>query len=242
MARIEGMMEALIQDRGIGLTPRGSMERDESISDGFHTDSGYPAPMEAYAANLVPVRPQHGFAHDSPDLRPRHSISRPSPPSSDQPGTIRVGGHQVAFPSPSDYRKYLDYFFADINPAHPCVNEAEFRTRSEQMLVSTIIHISEIGFLALNYIIFACIDILVDTTPPGVTSKPAGWLWFQIADDLVGKRKLSGRGDLSLIQFLIYEVSLFRIVVTAASPTSSCRMQHRRTQVEMLGSSSQCSP
>jgi hypothetical protein len=196
MARIESMMEALVQDRGIGITPRGSIEREEAISDGFET----------FGANLVPGK-QTAFPFDSPDSRHRLSISSPS--GSELTASIRIGSKTLAFPNTSDYQKYVNLLFTDVNPYNPCVNEGEFRARGEQMLVSRVIHPSEVSFLALNYILFACVDILFDVTPPGVNSKPPGWHWFQIADELVGKRKLSGRGDLGLIQFLLWEVRMF---------------------------------
>lgn len=204
MARIENMMEALVQDRGIGITPRGSIERDGSGSDGFQTDTTYQTPMDAFSANLVPVR-QHDYMQDSPESRRRNSIG--SPPSSEPAPTIRFGSRSLLFPSPFNYQKYVDYFFSDVNPCHPCVNEAEFRSRSEQMLVSRHIHASEVSFLALNYMIFACVDVLVDTTPVGMGTKLPGWQWYQLADELIGKRKLSGRADVTLVQSLIWEVS-----------------------------------
>ncbi|KAF2472467.1 uncharacterized protein BDR25DRAFT_302638 [Lindgomyces ingoldianus] len=210
MARIEGMMEALIQERGgSGVSTRGSMEREDMAGDGFQSDAAFHAPMETFSANLASVRQQLGFMQEMPtytETRSRPSVSAASPSGNTESlSSVRVGLRCLAFPSPADFQKYIDFFFADINLCLPCVNEAEFRARSEKMLISRIIHNSDISFLALNYIIFACSDVLVDTAPSSVNGKPAGWKWFQTADELVGKRKFCGRGDLSLIQFLVYE-------------------------------------
>jgi hypothetical protein len=208
MARMEGMMEVLIQERGGGTTPRGSIEREEAFVDGFHGDTALHPPIEAFSANLAAVRQQLGFPLESPELRTRQSISAVSPSSStESTSSIRVGSRNLPFPNQNDYQKYVDYFFSSITPYYPCVNEAEFRARSESMLATRVINASDVSFLALNYIIFSCADIMVDTTNPGATTKPPGWQWFQTADQLVGKRKVSGRGDLSLIQFLIWEAS-----------------------------------
>jgi hypothetical protein len=208
MARMEGMMEVLIQERGIGTTPRGSIEREEAFVDGFHGDTALHPPIEAFSANLAAVRQQLGFPPESPESRTRQSISAVSPSSStESTSTIRLGSRNLPFPNQNDYQKYVDYFFSSITPYYPCVNEAEFRVRSESMLATRVINASDISFLALNYIIFSCADILVDTTNPGTVTKPPGWQWFETADQLVGKRKVSGRGDLSLIQFLIWEAS-----------------------------------
>ncbi|PSN75475.1 hypothetical protein BS50DRAFT_671616 [Corynespora cassiicola Philippines] len=206
MARIEGMMESLIHDRSVAFTPRGSMERDEAMSV---SESLYHAPLEPFNPQLASQRPSLSFPRDSPE-RIRHSMSATSPSSSaDSVATIRVGPRSLAFPSPVDYAKYIDFYFADINPTHPCINEADFRARSERVLGARSIHPTDVCFLALNYIVFAVSDILVDATPPGVNSRPPGWQWFQLADELVGKRQLSGRSDLSLIQFLIWEAFYF---------------------------------
>jgi hypothetical protein len=58
----------------------------------------------------------------------------------------------------------------------------------------------------LNYVLFACTDILVQVSPFQEKSTLPGWRWYRAADDLMQKRRISGRGDLSLAQFLVYEV------------------------------------
>lgn len=118
---------------------------------------------------------------------------------------IRIGSRTLPFPSPHEYRRYLDFFFNDINACHPCINEGDFRVRSEKMLANQQLQRNESCFLALHYIVFACCDILQDFTPPEETRYSPGWMWYNAADELVGRTKFNGQGDLSLIQFLIFE-------------------------------------
>ena len=219
MARMESMMEALIQERGIATTPRGSIEREDAFIDGFHGDTALHPPIEAFSANLAAVRQQLGFPPESPESRIRQSISAASPSNSAEPMyTIRVGPRNFAFPSPGDYQKYIDFFFSSMTPYYPCVNETEFRMLGESVLATRVVNAAEISFLALNYIIFSCADIMVDTTSLGAITKPAGWQWYQLADQLVGKRKVSGQGDLVLIQFLIWEVSIVQHLLGRIEP------------------------
>jgi hypothetical protein len=230
MARIEGMMEALIQDRGIttSLTPRRSLEpsleREDALNnEGYQADTGLQPPIETFSANLAPVRQQLGFLADSPEpQRSAPSMAVPTPLSNADPtSTIRVGSRVLSFPSPADYQRYLDYFFADAHWLYPCINEVEFRLRSEQMLAARVVHANDICFLGLNYVIFASMDALTDTTPPEISRPPPGWHWFLLSDEVIGKRKLTGRGDLSLIQFLIWSVSIslsqLQLVLMASS-------------------------
>lgn len=204
MARLEGMMETLIQERAATLTPRGSMERDEAVSDSVQSDIVMLPAGDAFNPSLPRVR-HSSFKVESPE-RIRHSLSGGSPQSSaDFPSAIRMGSKSFAFPTPVDYQKYLDFFFNDLNPYYPCVNEAEFRMRSDKMLATRPLPANDICFLALHYVIFACVDIAGETSN-AAHNKPPGWQWFQLASDLVGNRVLSGHGDLSLVQTTILEV------------------------------------
>jgi hypothetical protein len=134
-------------------------------------------------------------------------IASSSGSSREPASTIRVGARSLPFPSRVEYAKYIDFFFEDINPCHSVINESEFRIRSNKLLAIESVGRSDVCFLALNYIIFASSDLLVDTTPATEKSRLPGCQWFLAANELVGKRKISGRGDLSLIQFLMFEVS-----------------------------------
>jgi hypothetical protein len=134
-------------------------------------------------------------------------VSSPTGSAREPASTIRVGVRSLPFPSRVEYVKYIDFFFEDINPCHSVVNESEFRMRSSKLLASESVERSDVCFLALNYIIFASSDLLLDITPATEKKRMPGWQWFLAADELVGKRKISGRGDLSLIQFLMFEVS-----------------------------------
>jgi hypothetical protein len=194
MARIESMMESLVQERALTVTPGGSMERDDIISD------------ELFTSHF-----SHGRRASSKLECPEWTRPSTSAPSlsnrADSPATVRLGSTNLLFPRPFDYQKYIDFLFHDLSPYYPCINEADFRMRSEQMLAAPVIHNSDTCFLALHYMIFACSDIAVDSFPVGVNPKPPGWQWFNAADDLVRQRELSGRADMSLIQYLVLKVS-----------------------------------
>lgn len=118
---------------------------------------------------------------------------------------IRIGSRTLPFPAPNAYRSYLDFFFQDINACHPCINEADFRSRSDKLISSNRLDPRESLFLALHYIMFACADVLIDFARPEDMRPCPGWNWYQAADELIGRTKFSGQGDLSLIQFLILE-------------------------------------
>lgn len=73
------------------------------------------------------------------------------------------------------------------------------------MVTSSYLDRRDSCFLALHYIIFAVADMLVDISAPEDRPRTPGWKWWLAADELVGKQKISGRGDLSLVQFLVFE-------------------------------------
>ncbi|KAF2650348.1 hypothetical protein K491DRAFT_608984 [Lophiostoma macrostomum CBS 122681] len=207
MARIEGMMESLIQDRYAGMNPRSSSEIEDVTMDEYNGEAMAQANMDAFAASLVPVRAP-------PPAIPRHVAHLPQHQSvpannafdrvEDAP-TVRHGGRDLHFPDPEDYQRYISAFFRDLNKYYPCVNETLFRSQSDAMLASTTINDDYTCHLALTYIIFACMDVLGDAARSGLRGRPAGWQWFQLADGLVDKRKFSGRGDLGLVQCLVFQ-------------------------------------
>ncbi|KAF2870375.1 fungal-specific transcription factor domain-containing protein [Massariosphaeria phaeospora] len=206
MARIEGMMESLVQDRAGNMTPGGSMEREDTASDYYQADGALHVPVDMFHANLSSSKNHFSFPHESPD-HARPSLSAASPLNSAELHTLQLDEQTLPFPSPLEYQKYVDFFFANINPYTPCVNEAEYRARNERMLLASVVHASEASFLALNYIMFACSDFLADMAPPDTQSKPPGWQWLELADEIIGKRTVRGQGDLCLLQCLIYEAS-----------------------------------
>jgi len=177
-------------------------------------DTTFEAPLSALNANLESVKAQLGLQdstrtarlsvssqHESPDQQ----ITSPSIALSEPVRGLRVGSRFLPFPSPRDYSEYIDFFFEDINPCHSCVNEAAFRQSNKKLRRCIFARGDDICFLALNYIIFACADILRNVEPVQQPLPCPGWNWFLAADSLLGKRKLSGQADLCLIQFLIYE-------------------------------------
>lgn len=178
-------------------------------------ESTFQAPLDVFNNNLAGVRAQLGFSPNAESHVSTTSPAQPSPEAFSTPNggftsqrlsTIRVGSRKLPFPSEDDYRRYIEFFFDDINACHPCVNEADFRARSEKLLTIAGPNI-DTHLLALNYSIFACTDILVDMSPNDQMRQPPGWQWFLAADSLVGKRKFGGRASMTLIQFLVFEAS-----------------------------------
>ena len=206
LARIESMMEMLIRDRGIGITPRGSIETDDVVMDGYNGDGMSQAHMDAFAANLVPVRPPPpSFPTNNADPHLQHAIPARATQNFEHP--IRYGTRDLPFPSPEEYQRYLDFFLWDLNTYYPCVDETELDSYSVIILSKPVIEDHKACQLALLYIIFACVDVLGGTSRPNFEEKPAGWQWFNLADDIIDKRKFTGRGGLCLLQCLILEVS-----------------------------------
>ncbi|KNG50755.1 hypothetical protein TW65_01733 [Stemphylium lycopersici] len=199
MARVEAMMEALMRDRGLTMTPMGSVEREDGA-----TDAAFPIPP------LDPINPVLAFmgqpplSQDTPN--PAHAATA-GPESSfaaEHPHLIQLANRTMSFPSPPEYQEYLLSFFNDIHLSHPCIDETEFRSRGEHVLASPVIQPGDRQFLALNYIVFACCDVLLNVSPAS-HGKPAGWAWLEMADELLDKKSLlSGNGDLTLIQCALY--------------------------------------
>lgn len=84
-----------------------------------------------------------------------------------------------------------------------------------------------------------------ETPETTLSNKTPGWQWFRAADELVGKRKMSGQSDMSLIQFLILEVLIHLmlflqyslICVGGLSHTrrqSECRLQYHRSSQQAV--------
>jgi hypothetical protein len=119
---------------------------------------------------------------------------------------LRVGQVTISFPDEAVCERYIDAFMADINPCHPCVADVSFRSRSRDVLQQPRINSGESYFMALHYIIFALVDILSCTKDAAQLGQIPGWHWYALSEDLIGRRKLSGRGGVDLIQLLVFEV------------------------------------
>lgn len=223
MERVEAMLETLIgrQDTSLRASAEPEGEQRAQETSGFQGrtlitgaistanlligDTGFQAPIDTFNANLAPVRLQLGISEASTPATVAISNAAPSPLG--MSSHVRIEGRKHPFPSQGEYDSYLKFFFDDINPCHLCVNEADFRIRSERLVTS----LRGGGrfdrvLLALHYIMFSLGDILRDVSPPGSVRRLPGWKWYLAAEALVGKRKSCGRANLTLIQFLIFEV------------------------------------
>ncbi|KAF1922590.1 uncharacterized protein M421DRAFT_352781 [Didymella exigua CBS 183.55] len=199
MCRIESMMEALLQERTMHTTPSAGLLRENGIDIALST---------SIADSVSPG--QAFLSQPSQAIRSQDPID---PLLDTDTANVRVGNRNLVFPDPAIYQIYTDTFFHDIHCYYPCVDEQNFRSRSQNMLAVPEVHPDDVCFLALNYITFAFHAVSNETTAPGYESKPPGWHWLQIADEVVGKRQLVGRGDIHLAQFL-----LFKVRTSIASP------------------------
>jgi hypothetical protein len=197
MLRMEGLMESFMQERGATVTPRMSMERDDSIGESFQSDFTMLGASEASFPNFTNGRQASFQAESLP--------------------TVCVGSRSFPFPNPTDYQKSVDFFFADLTHYYHCLNEADFRMKSEKMLAGRQIPPVHSSFLALNYMVLACVNIALETQAT-LHCKPSGWQWFQAADDLVGKKLMAGHSDFNLIQYLILKSAY---LVSADEPNAA---------------------
>ncbi|KAF4547899.1 Transcription activator of gluconeogenesis-like protein 2 [Elsinoe fawcettii] len=207
-----------------------SDEDSESVRDGddytdretlsFQGESALMPTITSLEANLQlsPESRQIPGRSEPPTPRASHS-NRPTTTNNEK--TDLLGAGNLPFPSKATYDSHVQFFFEDVNPCHPCVNEADFHHRARRLKLGSPVLPKEVCFLALNYIIFACVDFLraSDAEVPG--QHFPGWKWYLAADRLVGKKKTSGHGDLCLIQYLVYEELLPNEELPPPNPGSS---------------------
>jgi hypothetical protein len=216
---MEEMMEALIQKNGISITPRTSVRASTSPFNDYQSDG------DAYVTALVPVEPQFGFPQESPGSNPRRAIFERAERMGTILSTIHLTDDNRPYPfwRPEDYNHTLDRYFKDINPDVPCIHVAPFRLLSQQMLSQSPIDSSNIPFLALHYIMFACVEILANPSTIYDHLQYA-WDWFQLADDLVGTKWLNEHGDMRFVQFFLLKARLPR-TYTSIQSTNTCMLR-----------------
>lgn len=203
MARMEEMMEALIQKNGISIAPRTSIRASPSPLNEYQGNG------DTYAAALVPVQPELGMPPEWSESNPCRSIFERAERERAVVNTIHLSNDNRAYPffCPDGYNDYLDRYFKDINPDVPCIDVAPFRLLSQQMLSQSPIDSSSIPFLALHYLMFACVDVLSDENPCDGNAARA-WDWYELADSLVGTKWLNEHGDVRLVQYFLIKVRL----------------------------------
>lgn len=195
MARIESMMEALLQERAMHITPPA----------GLH-DGGNGSDIAMSMTIGDSVNPALAFfGQPTQGIQPRlHDVIDPL--LGTDTADVRLGNRSLMFPDPAVYQGYITTFFDEFHGYHPCVDEKRFRSRSQRMLAVSGVHPDDFCFLALNYIMFALHAVSNNTTASDRQSKPPGWCWVQIADEVIDKRQFMGHGDISLAQFLLFKV------------------------------------
>jgi hypothetical protein len=206
MTRIEAMMEALMHDRGMTFTPNATIDREGS--EGFRSDMAFSMPI------LDPIHPAlDQIAQQSPELMPHPTLATNPTPGLDATAFVRAGNQSVPFPDPARYQQYVAHFFGDVHLRHPCVDETDFNARTQRVVTNGATEPSDFHFLALCYAIFACCDAVLEAIPAAASdrNKPSGWHWLQMAESVMAKKSLlNGHGDLTLIQYLLFQVCLSR--------------------------------
>lgn len=199
MARMEAMMEALMQDRGLSFTPSGSIERDDNTFARVKSEAAFSMPI------LDPIHP--GLQQLGQLSEQAQDAAMPVDPllSSEMMPSVRVGDQDLPFPDPARYQQYVASFFGDVHLRHPCVDEVEFNARVQQLMTNGIAEKSDVHFLALCYLLFACCDVVVEKSPGN--DRPPGSSWYQLAEGIIDKTSLSG-ADWILVQCFLFQVSV----------------------------------
>ena len=193
MTRIESMMEALLHERTVYTSPRRSTEHENPGSN-----MALSMPMLDLMTPTLAISDQSTHVSHPQDVI--------DPLLGTNMSTLHLGGQDLAFPGSATYEDCISIFFSELQMFHPCIDEQLFRDRSQQMLAGSEVLSNDVCFLALNYIIFALHAVSTEAMRPEYDGKPVGWHWLQLADDVVAERQLSGRGDISLAQFLVFKV------------------------------------
>jgi hypothetical protein len=193
MARVEAMLDALMRDRAVVLTPGGSLERDQADSDGVKSESVF----SLIQPDLVELGRQTPA-----------SLAEPPPSSFEAPAAVRVGNQMLSFPGPAQYQQYVAHFFGDLHLRYPCVDEAVFHARTQRVVTSGLTDPSDYHSLALSYIVFACCDALQLTSPAPTKDAAPGWHWFRSSCALQAESLYKEGDDLFLTQFLLFQVRL----------------------------------
>jgi hypothetical protein len=216
MARIEAIMEALLHERNMACTPTGTMEREDS--EGCKSDMAFSMPI------LDPIHPDlDQIPHQSPELISHATLAVNPAMAPHAAAFVRAGNDNLPFPDPARYQQYVAHFFGDIHLRHPCVSEPDFNVRTQRVVTNGATDPSEVHFLAVCFVVFACCDALLDTIPSAAThrKKVPGWHWLQLADSVIDtKPAFRGCEDLALIQYHLFRVRVPTTILISACLTA----------------------
>jgi hypothetical protein len=144
------------------------------------------------------------------------SLRETSPPGM----SFRCGPVRCYLPTPIQHDDYLEFFFAQVNQYHPCLNVNDVRRRS------SIVYDRAFGgsgeqtvsfrlapYLSLMMSIYACVDVFRAT--PGSD----GYFWYRQAQELVGRRQVTATGhDMTGIQILLLQVGALHKQLLTSGP------------------------
>ena len=205
MARVEAMLAALMQERGLAFTP--SVERsDDNTANAFSTErenatgNGFIKSENAFSMPILdPIHPDlQQIGQTTPEQMHVHMGEEPMP-------TVRVGDRELPFPAPRAYQQYVSSFFGGIYLRYPCVDEVDFNARVQRLMTNGTAD-NNVHFLASCYIVFACCDLLDIVNVVSGSDGPAGAGWFRLADSIIDKRSLPVHNDIDLVQCYLLQV------------------------------------
>lgn len=211
MTRIETMMDALMRNQGILMAPMANTEREGS--DGMRSQASSMIPLfETLHPTLVQMEQQPNFALEQPTWTQTASTIDNGARGSEAHRVLYLEDRllPLTFPTNRDCDRYLHSFFTDIHLRCPCINEEEFRMESGKLLETAERGVETMQFplLALHYIIFACCEVLLESTPPGGSQAPAGWHWCELAQSVLREKSaLNSESNYMLIQTSLLQVS-----------------------------------
>lgn len=165
--------------------------------------------------DVGPFQPP-GFGPGPMDRTPSDSWTIRLKPPPGRTLSVRCGPVLCFLPTHARHDDYLDFFFTQINPFLPCLNENGVRQRSSAIYERAFgpsaaerepaLRFTLGPYLALLFNLYACVDIFKRT--PGAEGQEAeGYAWFRQAQELIGRRQIpAAGGDLTGIQIVILQV------------------------------------
>ena len=129
----------------------------------------------------------------------------PQPPASE----VSIGAHKLPFPDSLQYAIYLDQIFQHVAPFYPCINENEFRQHGLYLhQPRPVLRQEDTTFLALNYALFATVDVLL-LTSAAKSHRQANRKWYKLSESTLARIAVTPPADGCLLQALIIQVSIF---------------------------------
>lgn len=205
---------------GGGVTALGRGGRSETLAEGAVTGL-----VTRLAQELESGSRLSAGNTVSPTSETRRSVVSPpfqrpaelgSAPSTIPPIKARCGTVICHLPCASKHSEYLDFYFDQINPFHPCLNENETRQRVRNLFSyvpdspssdTVVLPSSLTPLLAMLFSIYALCEAVSRSSMSGYDKLPNGYEWYRQSQALIGKRQTpTSTTDITGIQILTLQV------------------------------------